>query len=43
VFIVKGIQPRRWHERRSARKAVIVNIATWIVMLTILVGIIYLR
>jgi len=43
VFIVKGIQPRRWHERRSGRKAVIVNMATWIVMLTILVGIIYLR
>lgn len=43
VFIAKGIRPRRWHERKSALKAVIVNITTWFVLLTILVGIIYLR
>ena len=27
VFIAKNIRPRRWHERKSARKAVIVNMA----------------
>lgn len=43
VFISKGIWPRRWHERKSAKKAVVVNMVTWIVLLVILVGIIYLR
>jgi uncharacterized hydrophobic protein (TIGR00341 family) len=28
VFISKGIRPRRWHERKSAEKAVVVNIMT---------------
>jgi uncharacterized hydrophobic protein (TIGR00341 family) len=28
VFISKGIRPRRWHERKTARRAVIVNLMT---------------
>ncbi|HTR12194.1 MAG TPA: TIGR00341 family protein [Roseiarcus sp.] len=43
VFIAKGIRPRRWHERKSARRAIVVNMMTWFVLLTILVGVIYLR
>ncbi len=43
VFISKGIRPRLWHERKSARKAVIANLATWAGLLTILVGLVYLR
>jgi uncharacterized hydrophobic protein (TIGR00341 family) len=43
VFIAKGVRPRLWHERRSARKSVIVNLAAWIIMLIVLAGIISLR
>jgi uncharacterized hydrophobic protein (TIGR00341 family) len=43
VFMVKGIQPRLWYERQNARKAIVVNMMTWIVLLVILIGLIYLR
>jgi uncharacterized hydrophobic protein (TIGR00341 family) len=43
VFIAKGIRPRLWHERKSARKAIIVNLVTWIVLLAVFVAIIYFR
>jgi hypothetical protein len=43
VFIAKGIRPRLWHERKSARKAIIVNLLTWIVLLAVFVAIIYFR
>ena len=43
VFVVKGIRPRLWYERQSARKAVVVSLVTWIVLLAMLVGIISLR
>ena len=43
VFITKGIRPRLWHERKSARRAIVANLATWFVLLAALVGIIYLR
>jgi uncharacterized hydrophobic protein (TIGR00341 family) len=43
VFISKGIRPRRWHERRSARKAVALSLATWICLLAVLILIISLR
>jgi uncharacterized hydrophobic protein (TIGR00341 family) len=43
IFIAKGIRPRRWHERKSADKAIAANMMTWIALLVVLVGIIYLR
>jgi uncharacterized hydrophobic protein (TIGR00341 family) len=43
VFIAKGIRPRLWHERKTARNAVIVNLLAWIVLLAVLVAFIYLR
>jgi uncharacterized hydrophobic protein (TIGR00341 family) len=43
VFIAKGVRPRRWHERQSARKAVIINLLTWVALLMLLVGIVYFR
>ncbi len=43
VFLAKGIKPRTWFERQSARRAVTVNIATWIGLIAILVAIIALR
>jgi uncharacterized membrane protein len=32
VFIAKGIRPRLWHEQKSARKAVVVNLMAWITL-----------
>ena len=43
VFLAKGIKPRTWSERKSARRAVTVNIVTWIALIAVLVGIIALR
>ncbi len=43
VFLVKGIKPRTWSERKSARHAVTVNIATWIALIAVLLGIIAWR
>ena len=43
VFVAKGIRPRLWHERESARKAVAVSLATWIILLVALVIIVSLR
>ena len=43
VFLAKGIKPRTWSERQSARRAVTVNIVTWIALIAVLVGIIALR
>ena len=43
VFLAKGIKPRTWHEQRDARRAVTVNLATWVVLIVVLVGVIALR
>ena len=43
VFLAKGIKPRTWSERKSARHAVTVNIVTWIALIAVLVGVIALR
>ncbi len=43
VFLAKGIKPRTWSEQKSARRAVMVNIATWIALIAVLVAIIALR
>jgi uncharacterized hydrophobic protein (TIGR00341 family) len=43
VFLAKGIKPRTWSERKSARHAVTVNIATWIALIVVLLGIIAWR
>ncbi len=43
VFIQKGMRPRLWHEREGARRAVVANLATWVVLLVLLVGVISLR
>ncbi len=43
VFLAKGIKPRTWAEQKSARRAVMVNIVTWIALIAVLVGVIALR
>ena len=43
VFLAKGIKPRTWSERKSARHAVTVNIVTWVALIAVLIGVIALR
>ena len=43
VFLVKGVKPRTWLEKRKARQSQTVYIVVWVVMLGMLVGAIYLR
>jgi uncharacterized hydrophobic protein (TIGR00341 family) len=44
VFIARGIHPRTWYERQSARGPMIVNLVFWTALLALLVGLIaYLR
>ena len=43
VFLAQGIKPRTWSEQKNARRAVAVNIVTWIALIAVLVGIIALR
>jgi uncharacterized hydrophobic protein (TIGR00341 family) len=43
VFLAKGIRPRLWHERQSARTAVALSLVTSAVLLAVLIGIIALR
>ncbi len=43
VFLAKGIKPRTWFEQKAARRAVTVNIVTWIALIAVLVAIIALR
>ena len=36
VYFYKGVRPRTWLERRSAKRSVYVNLAAWIVMIALL-------
>ncbi|MDA0704764.1 MAG: hypothetical protein O3A96_16235 [Proteobacteria bacterium] len=37
VFILRGIKPRTWIEKRSARQSILFSAAGWSVMLAVLV------
>jgi uncharacterized hydrophobic protein (TIGR00341 family) len=43
VFLVKGVKPRTWIERNRARQSMIAYITLWVVLLSVLVGMILLR
>lgn len=36
VFRVKGVRPRTWLERRSAKRAVFINYAVWVICIAVL-------
>jgi uncharacterized hydrophobic protein (TIGR00341 family) len=38
VFFYKGIRPRTWLERRSAKRSVYINLAVWAVLIVALTG-----
>lgn len=43
IFFAKGIKPRTWNEKETAKRAMIVYVAGWVITLAILLLIIYLR
>jgi len=43
VFLVQGVKPRTWWEKRKARQSMAAYMAVWVVLLTLLAGAIYLR
>ena len=36
VYYLKGVRPRTWLERRSAKRSVYVNMGVWITMILLL-------
>ncbi|MDX9742110.1 MAG: TIGR00341 family protein [Gammaproteobacteria bacterium] len=43
VFIVRGVRPRTWYEKRRAKYEMLVYITAWIVTLAVLAVLIYFR
>ena len=43
VFLLKGISPRTWHERRRARRATAIYVLVWVTTLGILLLLTYAR
>lgn len=43
VFLIKGVRPRTWIEKRKARQSVVWLGLFWIVSLAVLVGAVYMR
>ncbi len=43
AFLLQGLRPRTWNERREARQPLILNLAVWLVLLVVLVGLIGVR
>nr|WP_282450038.1 TIGR00341 family protein [Microbulbifer sp. CAU 1566] len=43
VFVMKGIEPRTWWQKKSAHKAMKIYIGVWVCSLLLLMGAIYLR
>jgi uncharacterized hydrophobic protein (TIGR00341 family) len=43
VFFVKGVRPRTWLEKETAKRTVAMYVAGWIVALLILIGVVYIR
>ena len=43
TFLVQKVRPRTWWEEERARKATRIAVATWVIMLAVLVGVIVLK
>lgn len=43
VFLFKGIRPRTWLEKKKARQSYVLFILFWLVMLSVLLSIIYIK
>ncbi|HKJ07879.1 MAG TPA: TIGR00341 family protein [Gammaproteobacteria bacterium] len=43
VFLLRGVKPRTWWEKRKARQSMLTYILVWVILLVLLVATIYLR
>ena len=43
VFLIKGVKPRTWLEKRKARQSLALYIVLWLITLAVLMVVIYLR
>ena len=43
VFVAKGIKPRLWQDRKHARRAMAISIATWLTLIVVLAALIAVR
>lgn len=43
IFMTKGLRPRKWFEREKARQAVMLNLLTWVALLSLLLTLIAFR
>ncbi|MEJ2643803.1 MAG: TIGR00341 family protein [Gammaproteobacteria bacterium] len=43
VFLLRGVKPRTWWEKRKARQSMLTYILVWVILLVLLVAAIYLR
>lgn len=43
VFLYKGIRPRTWIEQQKARQSYILFMVVWLVTLSVLIGVIYMK
>ena len=43
VFLIKGVKPRTWLEKRKARQSLTLYIVLWLITLAVLMVVIYLR
>ncbi|MFZ2469415.1 TIGR00341 family protein [Parvibaculum sedimenti] len=42
VFLIRGIRPRTWYERRGAKQSTLVSLIVWTTLLAVLLVIVYL-
>ncbi len=43
VFLAKGIHPRTWWEKKKAQRSMVLYLLIWVITLTLLVAVIYVR
>ena len=43
AFLIRGVKPRTWLEKRRARQSTVLYIVIWVISLAVLVAVIYLR
>lgn len=43
TFLIQKVRPRTWWEEKRAKKAIRIAVATWVIMLGLLIGVIVLR
>jgi uncharacterized hydrophobic protein (TIGR00341 family) len=43
VFVLRGVTPRTWFEKKAAQRAVLINAGVWFLLLLALVGLLVLR